>query len=442
MLVKVVNHYQDTTDNISGSEDDVRKQLLVLYPYLLQRFGSHCDVDILLKDLNRSQFCTATILLNKSESINDGKGLHHIVYDPKTKHGQISQDVELEVYREAAQFLSGYKCTDEELRQALLETEDPVYAALVAHKLPLQMVGDLEAIVSNVLSKSEQDPVTFEKVEPTNESSQDFAVIIQDASKAGLIEPIQLGTGKHTVGTLRAIDPHTQETYLLKPGSGKQNPIAGESETAATQSQREEAFYTLACGLGLQDDLPECHLLLLDGKEYACMKMLSLAYKNMNDLKRKDPNLPSRLFYLYNNGTLHKWATLDYIGGNPDRHSGNIMASGDSVKLIDHGSTFAGISFSPATDGISFVPFYLRAGVAIFNKLPVDEKLRKLPRLNEQNELLFKRWLLSLRSDLIKHIVESYGIDSMPTTVRLERLQKATSYQTADLAILSAWIIA
>jgi hypothetical protein len=443
MIVKIINHYQDSTDNVSGNEDDVRKHLFLLYPYLLQKYGPHCTVEILVKDLNNSQFCTAGILLNKNESISDGIGLHLVQYDSKLKYGQINnKDVELSAYREAAEFLSGTSCTDTELHQALLETEDPATAALLAHNLPPQMLGDLEAVVRNVLSKSESSPVTFKTVEFTNESSKDFADIIQKAVQHNTIGPVQLGTGKHTVGTLRAVDPDTQESYLLKPGSGKQNPILGENETGATQSQREAAFYALACSLGLQDDLPECHLLLLDGKEYACMRLLSYAYKNMGDLKRKDPNLPVRLFHLYNNGTLHKWATLDYVGGNPDRHSGNIMASGDSVKLIDHGSTFAGISFSPATDGISFVPFYLRTGTEKFNKLPIDEKLRKLPRLNNENELVFKKWLTSLKGDLLGSIIQSYGIDPLGVQMRLARLQKATTYQTADLAVLSAWVIA
>ena len=117
------------------------------------------------------------------------------------------------------------------------------------------------------------------------------------------------------------------------------------------------------------------------------------------------------------------------------------MASGDAVRLIDHGSSMAGKSFDPAKDGMSFTPYYLRAGVSKFSKLSADEKLRRLPRLNSENEGKLRKWLLDLSPEILNQLLMQYGIDACPEMNRLERLQKAVAYQTADLAILSQWVV-
>jgi hypothetical protein len=454
MQVVIKDHYSDTRHHLEGNEDDIRAQLLELYPHLLVKFGAHCDIKILVDALNKSQFASASIVdsLNKHESyqgaVVDGQGLGIIRYPKDTRHGQVaSKMAQLEVCRDAAAFLAGHSCTSLELRQALLQEEQPELAALRAHNLPVTALKDLQAILAaSTLKKSEGEapddkPVKFAKVQPTNESSKAFADIIKKASEEGQIEHIKLGPGKHGGGTLKARDPETHQSFILKPGSGKQNPIKGESETGATQSQREAAFYSVASALGLGGDVPEAHLILLDGQEYAAMRFLPSNFKNLNDLSEHDPGLPKRLLSLYNDGTLHKWAALDYLAGNPDRHQGNLMASGASVKLIDHGSAFAGLDFDPAKDGISFVPYYLRPSVANFTKLTTDQKLRVMPRLNAENEAKFKRWLLELNSQILGQLIMSYGIDPSPEIGRLEKLQQACSYQSADLAVISSWVV-
>jgi hypothetical protein len=450
MQIIISDHYQNARHTLEGAEDDLRQQLLDLYPYLLVKFGNRCDIRILVDSLNKSQFASASVVdsLNKTEQVlSDGQGLHATHYTHDTAPGQLdTTDGKIEACAEAAAFLAGFRCTPEELRRAYLQTEDPELAALQAHNLPDTKLQDLRGIIAATgLKKSEgeaiEQKVKFQKVEGTSQSSQAFAKIIQQASDGGEIKPVKLGPGKHVKGTLKARDGVTHQSYILKPGSGEQNPIVGEADSAATQSQREAAFYSVTCAFGLGEYVPECHLLLLDGAEYACMRFLPHNYKNMNDLKAHDPNLPKRLLSLYNDGTLHKWATLDYVLGNPDRHSGNIMASGEKVNLIDHGSAFAGASFDPAKDGMSFVPYYLRPGVVGFGKLSTEGKLRSLPRLNSENERKFGKWLLDLSSQIIGKLVSGYGIDPTPEIKRLEKLQQACSYQNADLAILCCWVV-
>lgn len=447
MRCTITDHYQDEVHHLEGNENDVRAQVLTLYPFLLVKYGPYADLDILLKTLDKSQFASVSIGgtdFAKSENTeSQGIGLHIINHDPQLPHGQFhTADDLLEAYKEAAEFLTNKTPNPEQFRAALMEADgDPELTVLLAFDLPAEAVKDLRAVLSNVLQKSENEGEvpSFKDILPTTGSATKFAEIVKAAVEKGEIEQADF-KGKHAVGMLIAKDPETHESYILKPGSGKQNPILGESESGSTQSQRETAFYTVACAFGVGQYVPECHLLLLDGKQYAVMKMLPRNFKNMNDLKQQDPNLPSRLFHLYNDGTLHKWATLDFVTGNPDRHSGNVMVSGETIMLIDHGSAFAGISFGPATDGRSFVPYYLRAGVR-FKSLSVTEKLRKMPRLNPQNEAAFKKWLLDLKADLLPDLVAPYGIDPLALQARLEKLQRATAYQSADLAILSAWVV-
>lgn len=451
MRVVIVDHYTDERQTVEGTEDDVRSQLLTLYPYLLKTFGPHCSIDILVNAMNKFQGTTACVVNSMQKNstytgdVVDGSGLHIVRYDQDTKHGQIhSVDEQLARCRAAAEFLAGSPCQDKEMRQALLQSDgDPELAALLAHGLTVDKLPDLRGIVAaSSLTKSEEEhPIVFKDVMPTTASSKEFANAVKRSSDNKEIESVWLGAGKHAKGMLMARDEETHRSYILKPGSGKQNPVVGETESGSTQSQREAAFYSVALAWGLGEYLPECHLLLIDDNEYACMSMLPMVYKNFNDLKANDPDLPRRLLLLYNDGTLHKWATLDFVCGNPDRHSGNLMASGDKVKLIDHGSTFAGYIFNPAKDGVSFVPYYLRPGISKFTTLTVDEKLRKMPRLNPTNEALYKKWLLGLSFSVLSQCLIQYGIESIPSQNRLERLQKATAYQTADLAILSAWVV-
>jgi hypothetical protein len=451
MRLIVADHYENARHEIEGDENDIKSQLLDLYPWLLTKFGPHCDIKILVNALNKHQATTARIFddMAKAERylapshISDGTGMHVIRYDQDDKHGQIATtDNQLEACRAAGEFLAGHPCTDKEMRQALLQEDgDPIMAAIVAHGLPITCVEDMKAVLETALNKSEEEAVRFKDVTATTTSAKMYAEAVKKASDAGEIRHVALGRGKHNHGMLMAKDPETHRAYILKPGSGKQNPILGETESGSSQSQREAAFFAIAQSWGLGEDMPEAHLLLIDGNEYACMRMLPRVFKNFNDLKQQDPDLPRRLLALYNDGTLHKWATMDYVLGNPDRHSGNLMASGDKVKLIDHGSSFAGDKFAPAKDGMSFVPYYLRPGTEVFNKLSTEDKLRKLPRLNPQNEVKFRKWLLDLSVQTLGNIMTQYGIDSSPERDRLERLQASTAYQNADLAILSCWVV-
>ncbi len=262
-----------------------------------------------------------------------------------------------------------------------------------------------------------------------------FAALV----RRGAWHPVKLG-GKHSAGTMVA-DVGEGGYILLKPGSGSQNPSAGDAESGASQAKREAAFWACAKALGLQAHVPEAHLLLLDGREYAAIRMLPLDYRTMNDLRQGDPNLPRRLYHLYRD-EIHRWAVMDYVLGQVDRNAGNEMSRGTDVQLIDGGSAFAGYGFDPARDPSTFVPHYLRAGApGNFDDLDPEGKLEALPRLPAGRAAELGTWIAGIDPEALRSELVRYGIDPGPTLARLQRLREACAVMPADRAVDSAWTI-
>jgi hypothetical protein len=440
-LQLIVHDYlTDHTEDYEGSDVEVKSRLFKDFPYLLSKLGWDAPIDALVKDLDRQQMFSAVISSinlfkteNLAKSIEDTPQLY-------------SKDGYLDAIRAACEFLSGIQITDLKVRQALLANDgDELQALLEAHNLEVSKdnLDALKAVLAATLSKSEPQPIKFNEVKAYNDSGTEFAAKVSRAAKSGNIFEINLGTGKHSKGTLIATDPETLEKIILKPGAGKQNPASGEGQNPASQSAREAAFYAMAKAWQLDSFLPECYLLELDGNEYAAMKFLRKQWVNGNDLKAEDPNMARRLLAIYlNDGTLHKLAMMDYILGNPDRHSGNIMFCGPEIKLIDHGSALAGIDFRPGVDNYSFVPYYLRVfAPKDFSKQLPEEKLLALPRINQEKSSELAVWLQHLDNQILLKILIGYNIDPAPEEARLEFLKVACGVQPADLAINSAWVM-
>ena len=441
MQVITYNYLLDQKKVYEGNEQDVRSEIFHDYPYLLRKYGPEVDVDILVKDLDHSQMASAVIssvTLTKSEE--DSFQTPDAQFYP--------QDEYLELLKEAAIFLAGNDSDPEKLRQALQENDgDEEVSVLVSVGLapnPANLAA-LRGVVGVRLNKSEDTSklITFTKIEAFNDSGTEFANAVKRAVSAGSIKEVHLKTGKHTSGTLLVSDPETFTKILLKPGAGKQNPALGESQNQASQSVREAAFYAVADAWGLSKDLPECHLLYLDDQEYAAMQFLPNKWVNGNDLRRKDPNAARRILSMFlGNGSIHRWAVMDYILANPDRNAGNVMFRDGYVKLIDHGSALAGIDFNPAFDGHAFVPYYLRVfASAGFGKMTPEQRLKALPRLNVEGEKMLGEWIHRLDKVVLQKLLIPYGIDPTPEIARLELLQFAVTIQAADLAVLSCWTI-
>lgn len=341
----------------------------------------------------------------------------------------------------AAQFLTGKpELSLADVRRALYDQEDFLGAAIQAYGLTdnEETRASLKAVMTIGFKKSEKDSIPKGKdiVAGTSEA-EDAAKAIKSAFEQGHVRVANLD-GKHSKGSLIARDTEGDHTYLLKPGSGGQSTAAGASDERASQSRREAAFWQIAESWGLGESIPRCDLLLIDGREYACIQMLPLSWRGLQKRQEKDPaaGIPALRQYL-STGILHKWAVLDGILGQPDRHSDNLMISQDGqlIGLIDHGSAFAGDAFDPAFDRNSFVPYYLRAFAPKgFNRLPVEEKLAKMPVVNEAVDLELKDWFKNIHADRLEMIMLRFGIDPGPTMRRFAKFKlmaaKSTNFST------------
>ena len=319
---------------------------------------------------------------------------------------------------------------------------EKVYSGLHGLDVTEDNLRALEAILAaSAMNKSEDPDIPQEAVAVTEDGSG-FAAAVQRAIAADRTEHVQLG-GKHSAGSMVASDPDTDLRYLLKPGAGGQPPAAGANESGASQSKREAAFWAVAMHWGMGEDLPEAHLVLLDGREYAAMQLLGSEYKTALQFDRKDHGYVRRVFHMRRpDGTLHRWATLDYVLGNSDRHAQNIMLRGEEVQLIDHGSALAGAEFAPATDKFTFIPFYLRVlAPPDFSDWEPHEQLRHLPRLHPHQADEFGKWLHALDDKMLEETLHRYGIEAEPAVRRLKSVQAATGHSAPDLAILQAWVL-
>lgn len=353
---------------------------------------------------------------------------------------------------EAAKFLvSGNEPSLEQVRHAFWKADgDAEKAALIAHGMDptesnlraLRGVRDLQNT-----KKAEKEAVEIKDVQAGTPEGQKTAEAIQRAVKDRYVFPIEMA-GKHSKGSMIARDTVGGEVYLLKPGSGDISPAAGDDEEQASQSRREAAFYHIAEKWGLGEYLPHCDLLLLDGKEFACMQLLPWKYKTIDKLKKTDPSVGPRLLAPYlDSGVIFKWAVLDAVLGNPDRHANNLMAdtTGDTpqgdVKLIDHGSAMAGKDFDPAHDENSFVPYYLRAwATGSFNSMDEEQKLKVMPRLSGPAIDEIHEWMGTINAHELQLELTRYGIDPEPAMERLARLRTMMEEDPVDLAINRFWV--
>lgn len=264
------------------------------------------------------------------------------------------------------------------------------------------------------------------QIEPATQDATDMAEAIQRGAKQGYINPVKLN-GKHSKGAMVVKDPVDRKMYLLKPGAGKNSPALGVSEDLSSQSEREAAFWHVADAVGLGEFYPKADLVLVNGHQTAAMELLPLNFRNLGDKKKEDPNIASRILTPYlKDGTLHQWALMDYLLGNPDRHSQNIMVDpkGHLVKLIDHGSAMAGNSFDPVNDPDSFIPYYLRAWTGRkFTTMSPKERMLAMPSMDPQTSKGYDIWVKDMPDHQIAAILEEYHVNPQPALRRLAQIR-------------------
>jgi 8-oxo-dGTP pyrophosphatase MutT (NUDIX family) len=349
----------------------------------------------------------------------------------------------------AAQFLAnGVEGPSEEQVRSVLYFEDGDIdrAALAAYSLPCteENLKALHAIMALTKSDPIMEPTPHaEKVVTAHLEGEDVAQMIERAFKTNYVFPVALG-GKHSKGSIVAYDDQTHTTILLKSGSGGAGGAAGSKEDPSNPNAREAAFYHIAKQWGIGDYYPRAELVIIDDKMYSALQLLALDFKTLDEKERQDPGCARRILhpYLYS-GTLHKWAVIDYILGNPDSHGQNVMVnSKDEVQLIDHGSAFAGPSFDPGHDNNSFVPYYLRAWCLDenFTKIDTETKLKSLPRVPGAVADELKRWFGDIVPENVRLVCTRYGINTEPTMDRLQKVSVRLGNEPLDLVINSLWV--
>lgn len=351
-----------------------------------------------------------------------------------------------DAYLEAAKFLAHTEPDVQAFRSALLRDEPLQDAALISVGLPVddenrRALAAVLKLQSSDLSKAD----ATHEVQAMMPDGAEVAEGVRRGFGASTEQQLHLG-GKHSAGTLLVKDPETGQMYLLKPGTNKQSPALGARQDPTNQSRREAAFWHVAEAWGLNQRLPRADLLLIDGKEVAALHMLPFEWKNLEKLKFKDPSLPQKALEKYRQmGELHKWAVLDFVLGNPDRHGQNLMvgpqADGYPVALIDHGSAFAGDAFDPANDKNSFIPYYLRVWRAeSWAKLTPAERLRAMPTVSGDTERQLREWFHGLHVEDLEALLHRYGIDPGPEVQRFARVKALLAEDNFSEAINQLWL--
>ncbi len=260
-------------------------------------------------------------------------------------------------------------------------------------------------------------------------SSSGFDVAEEISQYLDTARPAHLD-GKHSKGSF-FVDA-ASGTWFMKPGAGGTGPIAGTHDDPAPASAREAAFWALAQDWGLAEDTSRAEWISVGGKMYAAIKFLPAEYTALIDEMEENAGRTSSAIESYRQrGRLWQWAVLDWVAGNGDRHGHNLLVNPKgNIRLIDHGSAFAGKHFNPAHDCESFTPYYLRYTVpkeVVFNTLKPSVKLGYMPDLPMGVQGRLRAWMGSLRGEDLKKSLERFGIDPQPSLDRLTQVQQAGS---------------
>lgn len=319
------------------------------------------------------------------------------------------------------------------LRSAMLLNDGDVYSA-VLFAVGVDDTEENRAAVRAAsgmmpLVKSEGPPVPLDSsVEPLSSTAfdvaDDIARHIEDSRPAHL-------DGKHSKGSFFVDTP--SGTWFLKPGAGRQSPIMGMTDDPIPASAREAAFWAVSVDWGLSSDLTRAEWVKINDQPYAAIRFLPAAtYSSLVDeMDDNHAKTYAALEAYRQKGRLWQWGVMDYVLGNGDRHEHNLMISKDGeIKLIDHGSAFAGRHFDPAVDVDSFTPYYLRFSApddVNFTTLRPRDKLMYMPDLPTSVQGRLRSWLMSLNPEQLKHTLGRFGINPLPVLARLERVKNAGS---------------
>lgn len=434
MDVVVRNIYRESEESIHGAtEHELVENLSERFPWI----EPVSSLDEAIRKLNRAQALEVSLSIAKSE----GKEKPNLDADDDTwdallTHARkmVSADPTSSPVFEAARFLSGKSRVPVHVarRSLILHDADVERAALHAYGLECNKATReaLRGVASTrSLSKSDDVRLAPQVVLPGSPDALGTSASLERAFQAGAARSVDL-QGKHSKDAQVARDPTSGRAFLIKFDSGGSSPASGVREEPAGQPRREAAFWHVANHTGMGGFYPRADLVIIGSDEAVAMALLPPEFKNLEDVREEDGlNHILKVLEPYRkNGLIYRWAALDWICANPDRHAGNLMIYGDSIALIDQGSAFAGPSFDPGHDPNSFIPFYLRAWqYKDFNDSTPEERAAHMPHLDGKMEATLKSWVDSIDAGAVSRILHTYGIIQKPSLDRLALLKQAPS---------------
>lgn len=343
-------------------------------------------------------------------------------------NGLLNNDPLVEAAFKAAKFFAGGAEPVATAREVLRIYEgDIVSAAMLAYELPMTeaMTDSINALLplfldpDNSLEKSEIQGVC-KAVLPHNSEDVNF---LNDAIGMGDVYKVK------TNG--RSLDGYIVKTkngqWFLKPNPP--HATAHMFDNDSTPSGREEAFFEICLRWDSHHFIPAAMWITFNDEEMSAIRLLPNTFFTLDELRRKGESV--RVFNAINkynnNGLLLRWAVLDYLLGNIDRHGNNIMVGDlDTLTLIDHGLCFAVKDFNPHNKNV-FTPYYLRyAALDGFPSMPPADRYAKFPRPHISVIRGVDDWVKGLDLDELK-VLQQYGIDAHYFELRLTDLQAQNS---------------
>ena len=421
-IVKITNIYTNKVESFSGESATVAHDVVMAHPWLHEYGVRLTDLADVLSELEKNQ----ALLVE----VEQDSGLHKSDGGIPVAKLMLGHDENQAQLFSAAEWLSGFKprLSEPEVRSIMLRYDgEPESVALAAYGMEpnKENLQALRAVCEmGEFSKSEEAITTPQSIIPGTDTAKEVALAVKRAFEDHQVEEVHLG-GKHTKGSMVANDDG--DKYLLKMGSGGLSPAAGVQDEVASQARREAAFYHVAKTWGMGEFFPPAEFVVMDGHDWAVIDLLNYSYKNLETIRKEDP---SRLYQAMEHyrlrGIIHRWAALEFTLGNPDSHCANLMISQDNkIKLIDHGSAFAGPNFNPGHDDSSFVPFYLRylAG-SNFHEMDEEHKLNSMPAMSQAHDFVLQKWIEELDGNTLAFILTKFGISPDASVERLSRVKQ------------------
>lgn len=265
---------------------------------------------------------------------------------------------------------------------------------------------------------------------------------INEAIKSGKMHNLS-NVGKFTHDSFIAgFDPDNSWLIKVEPFGHRAKSM---SVRYGLQTVKEAAFYQIADKVfGLANYTPHAILgeVLMDGEHMpaVAIKMYPKVFVSAVDLEKQRPHAFRAILEKYRrSGDLDKMAALLYVLGDADSHGNNVMTDGQNIKLIDHGTSFADMTFDPAHDDAVFVPYILRAW-GYKDRMDSDEKLKHLPQIDsEEVKGRIRHWVLNLNEHELLELLQRFNIDPKPSMTRLRVLKKIVSNGDPDNAINTLW---